>query len=155
MLRALQYIDRDNNEEFYTIDSYPQPLTKKITLLEYFRTYMNEHLLKVKMKPRCIMFQKNLIFFLCSIKIQAGENHAPKEGDEIARLPYLRQWFRTRSAIVLFLSNGTLQINFFKDHVKIILCPMMRAVTYISDTREFKTYRLELLEQHGCSSEMA
>lgn len=38
---------------------------------------------------------------------------APKEGDQFSRLPYLRTWFRTRSAIVLHLSNGTLQINFF------------------------------------------
>ena len=44
-----------------------------------------------------------------------------KEGDELARLPYLRTWFRTRSAIVLHLSNGTLQINFFNVSVKRII----------------------------------
>ena len=44
-----------------------------------------------------------------------------KEGDELARLPYLRTWFRTRSAIVLHLSNGTLQINFFNVSSKRII----------------------------------
>jgi len=28
----------------------------------------------------------------------------------MTRLPFLRTWFRTRSAIVLHLSNGTLQV---------------------------------------------
>lgn len=65
--------------------SHPQ-----ITLLKYFRNYMSEHLLK------------------------AGANITPREGDELARLPYLWNWFRTRSAIILHLSNGTVQINFFQ-----------------------------------------
>lgn len=34
----------------------------------------------------------------------------PREGDDMTRLPFLRHWFRTRSAIVLHLSNGTLQV---------------------------------------------
>jgi len=59
-------------------------------LLKYFRNYMSEHLLK------------------------AGANMARREGDELARLPYLSLWFRTKSAIVLHLSNGTVQINFFQ-----------------------------------------
>jgi polo-like kinase 1 len=66
------------------------PLCNQITLLKYFRNYMSEHLLK------------------------AGANITPREGDELARLPYLRTWFRTRSAIILHLSNGTVQINFFQ-----------------------------------------
>lgn len=46
--------------------------------------------------------------------LKAGANITPREGDELARLPYLRTWFRTRSAIVLHLSNGCVQINFFQ-----------------------------------------
>lgn len=46
--------------------------------------------------------------------LKAGANITPREGDELARLPYLRAWFRTRSAIILHLSNGTVQINFFQ-----------------------------------------
>lgn len=66
------------------------PPHDQITLLKYFRNYMSEHLLK------------------------AGANITPREGDELARLPYLRTWFRTRSAIVLHLSNGCVQVNFFQ-----------------------------------------
>lgn len=38
---------------------------------------------------------------------------APREGDNISRLPFLKTWFRTRSAIVLHLSNGILQVSLF------------------------------------------
>lgn len=32
---------------YYEMELYPAPLSKKITLLRYFRSYMNDHLLKV------------------------------------------------------------------------------------------------------------
>ncbi|XP_073492634.1 serine/threonine-protein kinase PLK1 [Aquarana catesbeiana] len=128
---SLQYIERNNSESYLNVRSYPSALTKKITLLKYFRNYMSEHLLK------------------------AGANITPREGDELARLPFLRTWFRTRSAIILHLSNGTVQINFFQDHTKIILCPLMAAVSYIDEKREFHTYKLSLLEEFGCSKELA
>ncbi|VDO26148.1 unnamed protein product [Haemonchus placei] len=74
-----------------------------------------------------------------------------KDGDDLARLPVLRYWFRTRSAIVLHLSNGTLQINFFEDHTKTIVCPLMGAITYIDEHRNFRVYKLSHLESHGCT----
>ena len=83
----LQYIERDGNEFLYTLQAYPDWLQKKITLLKYFRDYMSQHLLK------------------------AGATIAPRPGDEMSRLPFLRTWLRTRNAIILHLSNGTLQVN--------------------------------------------
>ncbi|KAL4225442.1 Serine/threonine-protein kinase plk1 [Mactra antiquata] len=127
----VQYIERDSAEHFHTLKSFPETLTKKVTLLKYFRNYMSEHLLK------------------------AGANMTPRESDEIARLPFLRTWFRTRSAIVLHLSNGTLQINFFQDHTKIILCPLMQAVTYIDEKRDFRTFKLSMIEKCGCGKELS
>ncbi|XP_043945167.1 serine/threonine-protein kinase PLK1 [Protopterus annectens] len=128
---SLQYIERNNSESYFSVRIYPPTLNKKITLLKYFRNYMSEHLLK------------------------AGANITPREGDELARLPYLRTWFRTRSAIVLHLSNGTVQINFFQDHTKIILCPLMGAVTYINEKREFHTFKMSLFKDYGCSKDLA
>ncbi|KAM3623021.1 uncharacterized protein V6R79_006072 [Siganus canaliculatus] len=128
---SLQYIDKTAAESYLSVRSFPPALNKKITLLKYFRNYMSEHLLK------------------------AGANMARREGDELARLPYLSLWFRTKSAIVLHLTNGTVQINFFQDHTKLILCPLMAAVTYIDEKREFRTYKLSLLEEFGCSKELA
>ena len=34
----------------------------------------------------------------------------PRAGGDISRLPYLRIWLRTRSAIILHLSCGILQV---------------------------------------------
>ncbi|KAK7929157.1 hypothetical protein WMY93_005552 [Mugilogobius chulae] len=87
---SLQYIDKTAAESFLSVRNYPQTLNKKITLLKYFRNYMSEHLLKT------------------------GANMVRREGDELARMPYLSLWFRTKSAIVLHLTNGTVQINFFQ-----------------------------------------
>ena len=42
-----------------------------------------------------------------------------------------------------------------QDHTKLILCPLMSAVTYIDEKRDFRTYKLSLLEEFGCSTELA
>ncbi|KAJ1362463.1 Serine/threonine-protein kinase plk1 [Parelaphostrongylus tenuis] len=123
----LTYIEKNDIENYYSIEAFPQSLSKKVTLLKYFRAYMNEHLIK------------------------AGAHVSIKDGDDLARLPVLRYWFRTRSAIVLHLSNGTLQINFFEDHTKTIVCPLMGAVTYIDELRNFRVFKLSHLENHGCT----
>ena len=48
-----------------------------------------------------------------------------------------------------------LQINFFKDHTKIIVCPLMAAVTYIDENKRFRTFPLKNIEKHGCSRSVA
>jgi len=45
--RNMQYIERDETEHFHTLGAFPDRLTKKVTLLKYFRNYMSQHLLKV------------------------------------------------------------------------------------------------------------
>lgn len=42
-----------------------------------------------------------------------------------------------------------------QDHTKVILCPLMAAVTYIDEKRDFHTYKLSLIEEHGCCRELA
>ena len=46
----------------------------------------------------------------------------------------------------MHLTNGTMQINFFKDHTKIILCPLLGAVTYIDETRKNRTFRSNIVK---------
>jgi len=127
----IHYIDYDGNEHYYTINEYPQAVEKKVKLLNYFRNYMKEHLLK------------------------AGANMEVREEDQLSRIPALKTWFRTSRAVVMHLTNGTIQINFFKDHTKIILCPLLGAVTYIDETRRNRTFRFDLLEKYGCSMELS
>ena len=149
--RNIHYIDFEGGEHYYTIKQFPTALEKKVKLLNYFRNYMKEHLLK------------------------AGANIEVREGDELSRIPALKTWFRTSRAVVMHLSNGTLQvallwfrqywdiaklisalfqINFFKDHTKIILCPLMGAVTYIDEEKRHRTFRFDLLVKYGCTADL-
>lgn len=127
---TVHYIDRDLTEHYHTMSNSPQSLYKKITLLRYFKSYMTEHLMKT-----CGTLE-------------------PREGDEMIRMPTLRTYFRTKSAIMLHLTNGTFQINFFEDHTKIILCPLMGAVTYIDKKRNSRTFKFDLMKTHGCSGDL-
>jgi len=127
----IHYIDYESSEHYYTMNEFPATVEKKVKLLNYFRNYMKEHLLK------------------------AGANMEVREEDQLSRIPALKTWFRTSRAVVMHLTNGTMQINFFKDHTKIILCPLLGAVTYIDETRKNRTFRFDLLEKFGCSQELA
>ncbi|CAB3383426.1 Hypothetical predicted protein [Cloeon dipterum] len=123
----LQYIERDGQEHYHKMLSYPASLSKKMKLLDYFRRYMVEHLVK------------------------AGGRRLSKESDSMARMPYLCHWFRSRNCVIMFLTNGTLQIN-FSNHNKLIICPLMEAVTHITCDNIPHTYRFSTIEREGCSS---
>ncbi|KAJ8687080.1 hypothetical protein QAD02_022874 [Eretmocerus hayati] len=126
----IHYIDRLGDELYYTVADYPRHLEKKMKLLNFFLRYMNDHLMK------------------------AGGAIAIKQSDALARTPYMHQWFRTQTAVVMLLTNGSLQIN-FQDHTKIILCPLMAAVTYIDQEKNFRTYRFKTIEENGCCPGLA
>ena len=151
IFRHIHYIDYNNEELYYTLSDFPASLEKKVKLLNYFRNYMKEHLLK------------------------AGANMDVREGDDLSRIPSLKTWFRTSRAVVMHLTNGTLQvkktqessnqeltqtllcfqINFFNDHTKIILCPLMSAVTYIDENKRNRTFSFDLIEKYGCSKDLS
>lgn len=68
-------------------------------------------------------------------------------------IPQMKQWVRTSRVIVMQLSNGTLQVNFFKDHTKIVLSGEKHdgLVTYINEDRHSMTFSLEDISHQGCS----
>ncbi|XP_018392373.1 PREDICTED: serine/threonine-protein kinase polo [Cyphomyrmex costatus] len=126
----IHYINREGDELYYTVKEYPASLEKKMKLMNFFLKYMNEHLMK------------------------AGGSIAVKQSDSLSRIPYIHQWFRTQTAVVMQLTNGTVQINFL-DHAKIIMCPLMTAVTYIDHDKNFKTYRFQTIQENGCCKGLA
>lgn len=83
----VHYIARDGTETYMTVDSYPKTIEKKLKLLSYFNRYMREHLM------------------------MAGES-VNREIDTLSRIPHLHQWCRTTSAVLMQLTNGTIQVNF-------------------------------------------
>lgn len=125
----VHFIDKDGKESYMTTTEYPTVLEKKMKLLSYFKRYMTEHLVK------------------------AGAGAVIAESDSISRIPHLHSWFRTTCAVVMHLTNGSVQLN-FSDHMKIILCPRMLAVTYMDSEKHFRTYRFSTIAEHGCSKDL-
>lgn len=83
----IHYINREGDELYYTVKEYPANLEKKMKLMNFFLKYMNEHLMK------------------------AGGSIALKQSDSFSRIPYMHQWFRTQTAVVMQLTNGTVQVS--------------------------------------------
>ncbi|XP_058455798.1 serine/threonine-protein kinase polo isoform X2 [Malaya genurostris] len=125
----VHFIDKEGVETYMDTHNYPPQMEKKMKLLSYFKRYMTEHLVK------------------------AGAGAVNIESDQISRIPHLHTWFRTMCAVVMHLTNGTVQLN-FSDHQKIILCPLMRAVTLMDNNKNFRTYRFSTIQEQGCSSDL-
>lgn len=84
----VHFIDKDGQESYMTTTDYCKTLDKKMKLLSYFKRYMIEHLVK------------------------AGANNVNIESDQISRMPHLHSWFRTTCAVVMHLTNGSVQVSF-------------------------------------------
>uniref|UniRef100_A0A8C1FLQ9 Serine/threonine-protein kinase PLK n=1 Tax=Cyprinus carpio carpio TaxID=630221 RepID=A0A8C1FLQ9_CYPCA len=71
--------------------------------------------------------------------------------------PLLLQWIKTDHALVMLFDNRTIQVNFYTDHTKIILCKTSDSsylLTHISKERVSYSYPLNVLSKWGCSSEL-
>uniref|UniRef100_A0A8C7J402 Serine/threonine-protein kinase PLK n=1 Tax=Oncorhynchus kisutch TaxID=8019 RepID=A0A8C7J402_ONCKI len=85
---------------------------------------------------------------------QGGDLHCEEQPP--SQPPLLLQWVKTDHALVMLFNNGTLQVNFYTDHTKIILCKSSGSylLTYISRERVSYTYLLSMLSEMGCSAEL-
>lgn len=124
-------MDQTGAESYMTIDCHPEELKRKVTVLSYFRRYMNANLINIATPEN---LKKNVV---------------PKV-DSMFPMPYLHQWRRSENYVFMQLTNSTVQIN-FKDHTKIVMCPLMKAITYIDHTRKIKTFKFSSLEKVGYS----
>jgi len=131
--RRLQYFDEDRNIFRFSVNNIPEDLSRKVTLLNYFSNYMDKHLLK----------GGDL----------ADDSNKPEPFTEMAIIDI---WFRTDKAMVMYLSDGTLQVNFLSDHTKIILNPEENedVVTYINQSRESHVTTLRNITKRGCGDEI-
>lgn len=126
--QLVRYCGKEKQICSFHPESAPEKLGRKVILLEYFATYMEKHLLKGTR-------QENTL------------NTLDREST-----PFLAIWVRTQKAMVIYLSNGTMQVNFFGDHTKIILNPGAHdeLVTFINENREHSDYILSNILQYGC-----
>jgi serine/threonine protein kinase len=126
--KTVLYNDLSNKVYSFPVDEVPRQHQKRATLLLYFAQYMDEHL------------------------IHGGDmlNHQQNR-PEVTSI-FMKKWFRTSKAIVMYLNNGTFQVNFFEDHTKVILSPAGQdyQVTYINSQRQAVSYNLLQLRHFGC-----
>ncbi|KAK2172208.1 hypothetical protein NP493_982g00052 [Ridgeia piscesae] len=129
--RTVQYNDLSNRVYTFRTESAPADYQKKATLLLYFAQYMDEHLIH-------------------------GGDATRDYGSWTPTGIFMKKWFRTDRAIVMYLNNGTLQVNFFGDHTKVILSPDSHdyLVTYINQQRVATTYHLLQVRHFGCHPEI-
>eukprot|EP00794_Sanderia_malayensis_P007991 gene7991-8849_t len=132
--KRLQYFDEDRNLFRFSVNNIPDDLLRKVTLLNYFGNYMDKHLLK------------------------GGDLVERPRSDDFTEIPIIDTWFRTEKAMVMYLSNGTLQVNFLSDHTKIILSPggvHRDVITYIDRQRESTSINFTTITRKGCNEEIS
>lgn len=104
----------------HTLTEYPKELQKKVTLLQHFRSYLEENAKDKKTEEK-------------------KEPEPPKTKD--SHQVYVKKWMRTKHAIMFRLSNKIVQVN-FEDHTEIILSSESREVTYVNKKGVRATYPL-------------
>ena len=107
----------------HTLSDFPTSLTKKVTLLKHFKSY-----LKGQDEDR-------------DDKPSEDEVNALKTGSGDQDMIYVKKWVRTRHAILFRMSNRTVQVTFF-DKTEIILASQAKLVTYVDKARKRTTYSL-------------
>ncbi|GAB6022365.1 hypothetical protein CHUAL_006486 [Chamberlinius hualienensis] len=124
----VEFIDLAGKLTVISPPNIPHPLKERYTLLAYFAQYMDENL------------------------TEGGEIRV-EWGKRKGLIPHMKRWLRTSRAIIMQLSTGGLQVNFFKDHTKIILSLEKNEylVTYINEDRRASTYKLLQITNMGCN----
>uniref|UniRef100_A0A8C8CAE1 Serine/threonine-protein kinase PLK n=1 Tax=Oncorhynchus tshawytscha TaxID=74940 RepID=A0A8C8CAE1_ONCTS len=120
-----------NNKHFtFQASALPEQLCSQKQIVELMANYMEQNLM------------------------EGGDLHC--EDQPPSPPPLLLQWVKTDHALVMLFNNGTLQVNFYTDHTKIILCKSSDSylLTYISRERVSYTYLLSMLSEMGCSAEL-
>ncbi|CAG0879237.1 unnamed protein product [Cyprideis torosa] len=121
--------------------SVPSSLQERFTLLRYFVQYMDENLMEGGDPLR-----RNL----------GSQMTPPPRGTTGDPLPQMKRWVRSQKATVMQLTNGTVQVNFFKDHTKLVILeagegvPGEYHIMYVDGQRRSKTFSLSSLKRYGC-----
>ncbi|CAL4122258.1 unnamed protein product, partial [Meganyctiphanes norvegica] len=127
----VEFTDASGHLTVQQVGTLPAWLQERYQLLRYFATYMEENL------------------------TEAGDTRAVRAAhSRTSVIPHVRRWDRTPKSIIMQLSNGTFQINFFKDHTKIVIAGERSdvSVMFISSDRQSFTYRLSQIAELGCDA---
>ncbi|XP_046708507.1 serine/threonine-protein kinase PLK3 isoform X2 [Silurus meridionalis] len=129
--RVVHYCLTNNKHFTFQVDALPEQLQSQKHIVELMANYMDQNLMEGG---------------------DLGCDDQPSPTD----CPLLLQWMKTDHALVMLFNNGSLQVNFYTDHTKVILSKSADSylLTYISRERISSSYSLSTLCDHGCSSEL-
>ena len=126
-----EFIDQRNKVlTFPTYAPHPE-LGTRVRLVQYFARYMEENL------------AEGVTSSLCVNQMTVTTKHR-------TLVPQVVRWIRNNSTVIMELNNSSIQINFIKDHAKLIFWgtnsePTAFLVTYLSADRVPLTYNLRNL----------
>ncbi|KAI5938221.1 Serine/threonine-protein kinase PLK3 [Manis javanica] len=128
--KTVHYNPTSTKHFSYLVGAVPQALQPQLGVLQYFASYMEQRLMK-------------------------GGDLPSVEEVEVPVPPLLLQWVKTDQALLMLFSDGTVQVNFYGDHTKLILSgwePLL--VTFVARNRSACTYLASHLRQLGCSPDL-
>ncbi|KAG9273620.1 serine/threonine-protein kinase PLK3 [Astyanax mexicanus] len=131
--RTVHYCLTNNKHFTFQADSLPEPLQRQKHIVELMAKYMEQNLM------------------------EGGDLGFEEQPPPSASPPLLLQWIKTEHALVMLFNNGSVQVNFYADHTKVILSKSADSsylLTYISRERVSTSYPLHVLSESGCSSEL-
>jgi polo-like kinase 2 len=134
----------DQRGKMATFPSYSPPpeLSTRVRLVEYFGRYMEENL------------AEGVTSSLCVNQMCVTTRHK-------TMIPQVVRWIRNHSTVIMELNNSSIQINFIKDHAKLVFWgasdistfpqPSSNSflVTYLSADRVPITYNLRTLSRNS------
>ncbi|KAG7264541.1 hypothetical protein CRUP_000585 [Coryphaenoides rupestris] len=131
--KTIHYCLTNNKHFTFQTSTLPEQLRSQKQIVELMANYMEQNLM------------------------EGGDLHCEDQASATPP-PLLLQWVKTDHALVMLFNNGTLQVNFYTDHTKVILCKSSSdgayLLTYISRERVSYTYLLGMLSDAGCSAEL-
>ncbi|KAB7494327.1 Serine/threonine-protein kinase PLK1 [Armadillidium nasatum] len=139
----VEFHDNSGRVTAHPTGSLPAWLQERFQLLKYFAAYMEENLTDA---GEVVESHKR--------QHQQQQQQLQQSNLKQILIPHIRRWDRTPKSIIMHLSNGTFQVNFFKDHTKIILAGDKTdfVIMYISSDRQSFTYKLSQISEHGCDA---
>uniref|UniRef100_A0A8C9EL13 Serine/threonine-protein kinase PLK n=1 Tax=Pavo cristatus TaxID=9049 RepID=A0A8C9EL13_PAVCR len=131
--KTVHYNPTNSKHFAFSVSAVPEQLRGQMSVLRYFASYMEQHLMKVSGG------------LLGAVSYDLGQPAL-----------LLLQWVKTDQALLMLFSNGTLQVNFYNDHTKVIISKPDHSclVTYINRERNSYTYKLCSIQELGCSPEL-
>ncbi|XP_063074997.1 serine/threonine-protein kinase PLK3 isoform X2 [Engraulis encrasicolus] len=131
--RKVIHYSLGNNLHFkFQADALPERLQSQKQIVELIANYMEQNLME-------------------------GGDVPDEDLPPPSESPVLLQWVKTDHALVMFFNNGTVQVNFYTDHTKLILCKAADSsyiLTYINRERVSRTFSVDVLSDRGCSAEL-